>query len=167
MAAVQITGLQALIRKNQMERLRAKAKITEGVRRVVAGVFKDVVTTTPQYSGNLVSNWQIVFGAWGAQYKPIAGYGIKTSTPYMRGDNPAVSNTLDRELWKLDNLRWNSKVRIQNSAPYAEEVEAGEGPKGHDLREENLVGGQVLMAEMTAMKYKFNASAVGRLIRGL
>lgn len=167
MAGLEIKGLQAFIKKNEMERLRAKAKITEGVRRVVAGVFRDVVMTTPQYSGNLASNWYIVFGPWGAPYRELPSYGVTTDHPYERGNDPAVSETLDRELWKLDNIRWNSKVLIRNSTPYASDVEAYRGPNGKPIRPENKINGQVIMAELTAMKYQFDRSAVTKLLRGI
>lgn len=167
MAGLEIKGLQAFIKKSEMERLRAKAKITEGVRRVVAGVFRDVVMTTPQYSGNLASNWYIVYGSWGSPYHELSTHGVRTKQPYERGDDPAVSETLDRELWKLDNIRWNSKVTIRNSTPYATEVEAGIGPNNLEIRPENKIGGEVVMAELTAMKYQFDRSAVTKLLRGI
>ena len=172
MAAVQITGVSAMIADIQRQKLRMHGKITQGVRAVAAAVFKDLVVNTPQYSGNLVMNWRITHGAWTANYKPIASYGVRTKEPYQRGDNPAVAQALGAELFKLDSIRWNSKITITNAAPYAGEVEAGRGPTGSrgeplEIRDENKVNEQVVMGAMIQLKYELGGAAVQKALRGL
>jgi hypothetical protein len=138
-AAFEITGLNALIDDVERQKLRVLGKITAGVRAVSAAVLTDVVKATPQYSGNLVLNWRIVFGPWTANYQPAPTYGVHSPAPYSRGQDPAVSEALSNELFKLDSARWNSKIKIVNAAPYAGEVEAGIGPNGHPIRDMNWI----------------------------
>jgi hypothetical protein len=69
------------------------------------------------------------------------------------GDDPAVSTTLARELAKVADIRWNSKVQLVNYTPYASEVEAGTGPNGKPIRKENYKYGQIAMAAYVVTKY--------------
>lgn len=167
MAAIQINNIQALIDDIERQKLRMLGQITAGVRAVAAAIFTDLVQNTPQYSGNLVLNWRIAFGPWTANYRQSPSYGVRTKNPYKRGDNPAVAEALESELFKLDSARWNSKIRITNTAPYADEVEAGKGPGGQKLRAVNLTNDGVVMASVISLKYQLGGAAVQKAIRDL
>lgn len=150
---------RALFLENQV-----KDKVTSQTQILYAKMFRNLVASTPQWSGNLASNWRIVVGrerraeayselpskktAWGA-------FGV-----FAMGDDPAVSSTVAREAPKLADLKWNSVVAFVNVTPYAAEVQAGLGPLDEEsgerraIREENLgIAGRVMMAESFALAY--------------
>ena len=118
-------------------------------------VFTDLVVNSPQWSGNLASNWYITSGS----YKPIAGYSSTewyNQNPYAKGDDPAVSMTLMREVPKLQSLTYKDKIVIGNRTPYASDIEAGIGPNGKMIRDDNKFSeyGGVAMLAYVDMKYK-------------
>jgi len=172
-------NIRGLVQDLMTEKARQEQKVNQIYRQVVAEIFTDIVKHTPQFSGNLTSNWQIEFFGY-----PASGYhrshrylGKKRSTaaayklaeekfggPFRRGDNPAVGETLDRELPILADLRWNMKVRIINKTPYADDVEAGAGPNGTNIRDENLTYGKVAMANYAYAKYS-RANNIVKIIK--
>lgn len=161
-------SLETASLRNFMQRIdltvaREERRITQVYRDLIEAIFVDIVTHTPQFSGNLTQGWQIVFGPYSAfaintyselERKQLLRQAAKEEfDPYQRGDDPAVSATLDRELPKLKNVRWNSKVTLVNSIEYAEDVDAGNAPDGTSIRPENLYYGSVFMASYAEVKY--------------
>ncbi len=156
-------NLRGLMDRLDLTEVRAKKQVTDTYRRIVEAIFTDIVSHTPQFTGNLASGWQIVFGPYQANPTPLftpseqkeafTAYQLGAYEPYEYGDDPAVSATLDRELDKLKDIRYNSIVRIVNPVVYAEEVEAGKGPNGRKIRPENLYYGKVFMASYAEVKY--------------
>lgn len=142
---------------------RKLGQITETYRKLVAEIFVDIVTHTPQFTGNLAQGWQIVFGPYSVESQEkfteasrdwrFNAWSRGAYEPHKRGDNPAVLDTLSRELPKLAALRFNSKVRIVNNLEYAEEVDAGQAPEGYEIRPENLYYGKVFMTSYAQVKY--------------
>ena len=130
-----------------------EAEINTKYRKLVRKVFTDLVENSPQWSGNLASNWRIGSGGYTqiAEYDPQDWY---TENPYQMADDPAVAMTLMREVPKLDSIIYKSPVRIFNPTPYAAEVEAGEGP-GRPIREVNKLAeyGGVAMIGYVNQKY--------------
>ena len=131
-----------------------EAEINTKYRKLVRKVFTDLVENSPQWSGNLASNWRIGSGG----YTQIAGYNPQDwymENPYQMGGDPAVAMTLMREVPKLDAITYNSPVRIFNPTPYASEVEVGQGPDGRDIREVNKLAeyGGVAMIGYIKLKY--------------
>jgi hypothetical protein len=152
-------GLQGMIDQVVYAKLQAEKRVTFEYRNLLYNMFHDVVAGTPQWSGNLATNWGIeVAGAPGVRYREHPGY---LHTYYGRiavqkmGNDPAVRETLDRELPKLNNLKWNSKVTFINRTPYAADVQAGVGPNGLPIRQVNLdAAGQVIMLNGIKVKYQ-------------
>lgn len=156
MLKIQPKNLKGFMDKLRKHKLLVEGHITETKRRLVTDVFTDLVKGSPQWSGNLASNWYIEFHGITGSYSPVSGYDEKKwyrEDPYQVGDDPAVSQTLARELAKVPKIRWNSKIDIVNYTPYAANVEAGEGPMGRPIRDENLRYGQIAMAAYAATKY--------------
>jgi hypothetical protein len=152
-------GLQGMIDQAIYAKLQAEKRVTFEYRNLLYNIFHDVVAGTPQWSGNLATNWGIeILGSSKVRYREHPGY---LHTYYGRiavqkmGNDPAVRETLDRELPKLNNLKWNSKVTFVNRTPYAEDVQAGVGPEGHRIRAVNLdAAGQVIMLNGIKVKYQ-------------
>lgn len=156
-------NLKGFMRKLDLTEARQMRKITDTYRNIVREIFIDIVAHTPQFTGNLVYGWQIVFGPWQEglpeMFTPSErkdyrkAYRKDEWEPYERGDDPAVGDVLDRELAKLNLLKWNSNVRIVNNVEYAAEVDAGQGPEGRPIRPENLYYGKVFMTSYAEVKY--------------
>ena len=164
MLEVEVKGINAMVAKLRKHQLIMQGKITETKRKLVRDVFTDLVKGSPQWSGNLASNWYIEFHGNKGSYSPIDNYdpqNWKDVEHYQAGADPAVSRTLQRELSKLNQIRWNSKVQIVNYTPYAQEVEDGQGPGYKGIRPENykFTGtgskqyGRIAMKEYVLMKY--------------
>lgn len=131
-----------------------EAEINTKYRKLVRKVFTDLVENSPQWSGNLASNWRIGSGG----YAQITGYNPQDwykENPYQVGSDPAVAMTLMREVPKLDAITYKSPVRIFNPTPYAADVEAGQGPNGRPIREVNKLAeyGGVAMIGYVNQKY--------------
>lgn len=165
---LKVTGTQtfmAKLRKNQVD---LENKVTVTHRRIIKHVLTDLVTFTPQWSGNAAANWYITFTGMPATYTELAGYQppylwqAADMEPYQMGADPVVQETIQRELQKLPKIRWNTKVTIVNKAPYAEDMENNIGPMGEfddaprDFREVNLHPnyGRVAMVAYVETKYK-------------
>ena len=151
--AKNIDGFIAKLKKHQ---LIVEGRVTETKRRLVRDIFTDLVQGSPQWSGNLASNWYIEFHGNTGGYSKIEGYKDKNwyrKNPYHVGEDPAVIKTLNRELPKIADIRWNSKIQIVNYAPYAASVEMGVGPEGRKIRDVNYKYGQIAMAGYVVAKY--------------
>jgi hypothetical protein len=145
---ITVRGLSAL--KAKIARMQATVEIhvARAVEIRISNMFSELVAITPQYTGNLASNWFIDVGS-DPSYNPIALYRPperweKLADPYQMGSDPAVSLATGRELRKLRDLRrliflqGLRTIRLVNTAPYASEVEVGIGPRNRLLREVNL-----------------------------
>ena len=151
--AKNIDGFIAKLKKHQ---LLVEGQVTETKRRLVRDIFTDLVQGSPQWSGNLASNWYIEFHGNTGGYKKIRDYRVRDwrrDDPYYAGADPAVTKTLNRELPKTAGIRWNSKIQIVNYAPYAASVEMGVGPGGRPIRDVNYKHGQIAMAGYVVAKY--------------
>ena len=156
MIGVKAKGLDGFIKKLRQKDLIMKGKVTEIKRKLVSDVFTDLVKGSPQWSGNLASNWYIDFHGAKSAYNPIPNYHptyYQDSDKYQVGMNPAVSDTLNREIPKISQIRWNTNVTIINQTPYAKEVEEGKGPDYKKIRPENHKYGQVAMVGYVMTKY--------------
>lgn len=157
-AVMSAKGLAALNSNAQQALLRAQGRVTEDLQERVLTMFVDLLQVTPQWSGNLVSNWQIVVGgqtrAQAYQELPNKSIAWGRIGVHKMGDQEAVDYTLSRELPRINTIRWNSKLAFVNVAPYAEEVQRGQGPDGRAIRDVNKDAvGSVMMATYIATKY--------------
>lgn len=170
MPTLRTRGTKEFLAKLQKDKAKILGKVTETHQRLVYAILVDLVTLTPQWSGNLASNWQLEFHSYSARYRELQGKKafevvrgsamMADFAPYQKGDDPAVSIALDREVWKIPQIRWNSKVKITNPTSYASDVNEGRGPlsvNGQELpiRDVNLhpAYGGVAMVGFIDMKY--------------
>ena len=166
MAAIEFKGVEQMMAKLKKHELLVLGRVTATKRNIIKKIFTDLVEHSPQWSGNLASNWYIEFhGKTGSyvqnqNYVPPDMFKWKDN-PQQMGNDPAVREALTRELPKLAEIRWNSKVRIMNYTPYASDVEQNIGPVSpiwgqRDIREENKLAsyGGVAMVGYVIMKYK-------------
>lgn len=153
MLKIQAKGLEGMLDKLKKHNLLVKGQVAAVKRNLVKDVFTDLVKGSPQWSGNLASNWYIEFHGNKGFYNPIIDLEPDRVEPYQLGDDPTVTNTLNRELGKIGQIKWNSKVQIVNYTPYATEVEEGIGPRGAQIRPENYKYGQIAMVGYVMIKY--------------
>lgn len=149
-----IKGVEAFKAKLKAVMPTVEAEVNTKFRKLGRLIFTDLVTNSPQWSGNLASNWRIGSGS----YSQISGYENwqeYANEPYRMGDDPAVSMTLMREMQKLSAVTYRDEIHISNPTPYASEVEAGEAPNGRPIREENKLAeyGGVAMIGYVTTKY--------------
>ena len=80
-----------------------EAEINTKYRKLVRKVFTDLVENSPQWSGNLASNWYISSGNYseGNKWTP---WDDPEKTPRIRGDTEITVPTLGREIGKLQNM---------------------------------------------------------------
>jgi len=161
-------GSQTFMKRLRKDMVDLENKVAETHRRVVKHVTIDLITFTPQWSGNAASNWYITFTGMPAAYSELPEYQppyLWSPTDYepsQMGADPVVQDTIRRELLKLPKIRWNTKVTIVNKTPYAEDMENNIGPMGEfddaprDFREVNLHPnyGRVAMVAYVETKYK-------------
>lgn len=150
-------GAHALLDELRLAQARLEGRVTAEYRAALEEMFIDLVETTPQWSGNLATNWYIKIGAGrNPPYKEHIGYNLAWGAygVFEMGDDPAFSDVVARELPKLMRLRWNQTVTFVNRAPYSAEVQAGLGPEGREIRDVNLgPSGEVMMGEYIKVKY--------------
>ncbi len=147
-------GIDKSLARIAKQKNKLATTVTQAKQNLVTAAFEDVVRLTPQFSGNLASNWKIEIHGVPAGYKRIANYRVrdwrKVPKRYKMGDDPAVSRS-NKELAKVSAIRWNSRVSIVNRTPYAQEIQ--DAPAS-TIRSVNLVNGEVAMANYVRMKYK-------------
>lgn len=140
-----------------------KTNLTKTHQNLVKMMFRDLVVHTPQWSGELALHWGIEFHGYKAppSTAKLSGLYDKSYTDYIAkdvykmGEDPAVTKTIARELQKIGQIRYNSKVKFVNNMPYAEDVQDGRGPNGRSIREENKLAsyGGVAMIRYIDTKY--------------
>ena len=111
------------------------------------GIFRDLVMGSPQWSGDLASNWRYGVGAVDYTYNELpnraaANQMWSAADVYERGAEPAVSIGM-ANFESTRKPTWRDKVYISNSTPIAAEVEA----HTVKIRPENLLYGQVAMIQ--------------------
>lgn len=135
-----IKGVEAFKAKLKAVMPTVEAEVNTKFRKLGRLIFTDLVNASPQWSGSLASSWYVGQGSFnklGNEDWRLHG----GETAYQRGMDPAVSSTLNRELSKLAKFTYRDTIVFHNAAPYASEVEAGQGPDGRPIREENKLAG--------------------------
>lgn len=141
---LKIKGATDLAAKLARTQLKVETFIAKKVEDKVTAIFRDVTRTTPQWSGNLVTNWSIDFGPYTGRYyehenyiNPLDFKELKDQLPhYKMGKNPAMDRVRGEELPKLKTLvgimfsgdKKTFKIKIVNHTPYAASVQLGLGP---------------------------------------
>ena len=146
---LQVTNLRQFRFSLEAEKARLTKTLTNKYKAYVQLVFKDLVTHSPQWSGHLTANWQllltneVVGGVYPWKTKPFQRPALQ------RGDPAAVNFAIGNSLHKIEKIRWNTKVTFANPVEYGDELESGLVP----VRPVNLVRGRVALAQYIASKY--------------
>lgn len=161
-------GSREMIASMRKDIEKLKGTVTATHKNLIREMFIDLVKHTPQWSGELAMHWAIEFhGKTGPSAYSLKNSGWERKeqrlkhkwmnpNPYKRGDDPAVSLVLNRELEKIKEIRYNSIVKLVNRMPYATEVERGVGPFGKPIRDVNRLAsyGGVAMIGYIDAKYR-------------
>ena len=159
---LKVSNSQAFIQRLRKDKVSLENKVAETHRRIVTHILRDLVVWSPQWSGNLASNWVIEYKGVNGAYQqapkyqaPVRGQSPDLGfDPYRMGSEPTVSQTIARERQKIAGIRYNTIVTIVNKTPYAKDVQDGKGPYGRSIRPENLGPyGKVAMLAMVTTKY--------------
>jgi hypothetical protein len=136
----------------------------------VLAIHTDIVKLTPQWGGNLAANWYLDINGVSSGEQDLGDPTVRApgssptvgKAPYSRGRDPAVAISLARQkgFW----VDYFDRVFIHNPVEYADEVEAGIGPGGRDIRAINRVPrsstGKVAMVYHAYVKYSMTGSAL-------
>lgn len=167
---IKTSGSQTFMKRIRKDVANLEGRVTKIHRALVKSIFTDLVTFTPQWSGNAASNWYITFKGMPAKYNEIEGYvppymwdsATQMTEPYQLGMDPVVRDTVARESLLLNDIKWNTKVTIVNTTPYAEDLENNIGPMGEndyeprEIRDVNFHPnyGKVAMIAYVETKYR-------------
>lgn len=164
--ANQFVGVAQAMAKLEKAKKLVHGNIAGTKRRIVKAVLTDLVSHSPQWSGNLASNWFVEHtGVPKGRYTELPGYQPPAlweggGEHFQMGHRDAIDRVLQRELPRVAAIKWNSKVVITNYAGYASDVERGIGPTDnqgveHAIRPENILAryGAVAMVGYASMKY--------------
>jgi hypothetical protein len=156
-AVLSSKAYRGLLGDAELALARSQGRVTREYRKQVRLMFTDLLQATPQWSGNLVMNWQLVVGGQSraSAYSEQPNYAVAFG-PFVQkmGSPEAINATLAREIQKVKQIRWNTRVAFVNVAPYAEDVQRGQGPEGRPIRDVNKdATGSVMMATYIASKY--------------
>lgn len=163
---LKVDGLRRFQMSIQAQKARAEGKVTVKYKEFVSKVFADLVVHTPQWSGHLASNWNVLLtnepmpavNTW--YKKDSTGSGSKFEyRPAAIGDGEAVHAAIDRANAQLEKIRWNTKVTFANPVEYADEVEQNPGA----LRPANLVMGKDVMVNYITSKYSRGEVLIGKV----
>lgn len=152
-------NINAWIVKTQRQKENIKSTATDFVRRKAKEVLKTAVKVSPQFSGNLAANWQLeLTSTGGTRYLPYAmrspGFNwrkVTNSAKHKVGDTEALEYNLRYvNDFPLENLKWNSRIKLVNHAPQLELWESGQIAP----RPENALASKQII-EHLKMRYKF------------
>lgn len=130
-------------------------------RNIVYKWFDEILRVSPQYSGDFVSNWQIVVGSAGGVVEPAyREWPLKheleiRQQPRAAGDPLAIGYARSQMVRRPFNYK--DKVYFVNPTPlhFTETTVSGPDGRTQNLRPENLIGMDKLLGSY--LKAKFGA----------
>lgn len=162
MIEIDTSKVSAFVKALQAERARLNLEIRMAYRQWAVVIHADIATLTPQWGGNLASNWYLDIGAPTSTAQELGDLGVRSyrskaaglRAPYSRGADPAVANSLARgKAFPIPTI--TDHVFIHNPVEYAEAVELDVGPR--PIRAVNRVPrattGKVAMVYHAQLKY--------------
>jgi hypothetical protein len=149
---IDTSGIDQFISELDAEQRLLNRYVNQQYLRLVEIVFRDILRTTPQWSGNLAANWFIGVNNQYETEQTIPEkdlmWGNANIQPHRMGDLNAIEISEAR----LEGLVFSylDEIYIYNPTEIAPEVEA------HTvyIRPVNLLDGRVAMAAYTAAKYE-------------
>jgi hypothetical protein len=160
---LKIVGLNKYLTKSKKQQAQIKNGAANFVRGQTKKILKDLVLNTPQWSGNTAASWQIETPSSELKY-----YDTKLAVEDWQELNPAFFKG-HLEAWRvalanaqpaLKSIRYNSRISIQNTAPYADEL-ATLPESELKLRKGNYIKGDVMAVALVSTKYRLSSNIVG------
>lgn len=153
MIHIDTSGIDAFVAQLNLEMARFDREISEHFYRYTVELFQDIVWQSPQWSGDMASNWnysvhQPNFTYVKSENKAAGEVNKKRMAVgkivYRRGMDPAVETAMSR-MRNVPRPTWRDTVYFANATPIAPYVEA----HSIHIRPVNLIGGQVAMIAYT------------------
>lgn len=164
---INTSGIAAFVKALQAERERLNLELCMAYRTWVLVIQKDIAELTPQWGGNLASNWYIDIGAPTSTAQSLGDLSVRSyrskavgmKAPYSRGADPAVANSVNRaKSFPIPKI--TDQIFIHNPVEYAEAVEFDIGPQ--PIRPVNRVPraatGKVAMVYHAQLKYSLTGN---------
>lgn len=144
-----MAGIKALIEKKKAI---AEDVASKHIQNICYRLLYDAAVASPQWSGDYASNWNIVSGRKPRydSYLKVIPWQNLIGEERARGDELAVELAIDRSYEPISKIRWNMKIRLVNTAPIADELEAME----INLRPVNRLTPDVSVISFLKMKYR-------------
>lgn len=161
--AVTLFGVNKAILKTKKQRERLKNGATNYVKDTVRKVLKELVLNTPQWTGNTAASWAIHVTGGTLAGHPTVFYteGWEDAIPRFKGDPQAWAVARQENMRSFEAIRWNSKIKIINNAPFADELATMTDAEASKLlRPNNYIRGDVMAVQTVAMKYKMSTNVV-------
>ena len=131
---LKITGLENFKNSVLRSRARLKENVTHRFQLLATDILKELVNSTPKWSGDLAASWEVQTGK-GNQGGRQGGYTELKSIPFefprpVAGDS--LGYALAANAGAIKAIRWNSFVSIQNHSPTLTtgDSERGDNPYG-------------------------------------
>lgn len=168
---LRLTGINKYMQKTAAQKARIKNGAANYVRAATRVVLRDLVLNTPQWSGNTAASWRIDLNTLPASEDPSSLYNEDWESVLNFGGEPSFIG--DKRAWRValaDNaaafkaIRYNTKVRIVNVAPFADEL-ATESEANLKLRPGNFIPGDVMALKLVSTKYKLLNNELGLQIK--
>jgi hypothetical protein len=159
MIHVDTSGVPQFNRELTLAFAEFERQITVSFQAKILSYYFELVYHTPQYSGDLASNWNVsrdspdtTYSEHPDKYRASAAAAYEPDfEPKYMGHPDAVNMAVSRAQDRVMTLNWRDRVFFHNPTPIAEKVE------NHRiiLRPVNLVNGRVEMAQHMANKYSW------------
>lgn len=173
-----MSGINKYRQKTEKQKARVKQGAANYIRNNTKAILKALVLNTPQWSGNTAASWRIDLN-----YLPASDGPSKLAVPDWNFLNPQSDEYQgtppkfigDKEAWEvakaaaepaLKSIRYNTIVRIVNSAPYAGEL-ASSPEEELKLRKGNFIPGDVMAINYVTAKYKLGSNLVGLQLKNV
>lgn len=159
---IEVFGINKFIRKTQKQKELLKKKPSEYVRQMTKRILTELVLLTPQWSGNTAASWKVVTSSSPASTAQSKLYteDWQNITSKFRGDKEALQIALAENAAALAGIRYNSKIKIINVAPFADEL-ATDPYIENQLRTGNFIPGDVMAVKTVTAKYRVFSNIVG------
>jgi hypothetical protein len=128
-----LLNINAWVVKSEKQKALVKMKATEYIRKKTKAVLMEALRVTPQWSGNTALNWKLETTRMGGsgyiptlKEKPWNAMLFRGEEPRQAGDQRTIAtNLMMVNNAALDDIKWNSKIKLVNHAPAMELMDAG------------------------------------------
>lgn len=94
---------------NAFEKAAAEAAVG-----LAKAAFKQILETSPQYSGDFVANWKVQINGVTPSFTSNAVGGLDREVPFQVGDRPAINKALSNAKWPR--IKLGDSIYLHNTA---------------------------------------------------